>query len=164
MSDDLAVDVLIIGGGIQAHYLARQLSDDYSVCVLVDPSLREESLEAEGYMSAGYDGNDANRIQPARRAAGYWKLWAESNDLVHDETDPLFTVATDDLSTIPRLWSDASLVHVPVASPTTRPSSSSTSSSPTGRGRCRSFPGTPSSPPVDSTPGSCRRWPFGSGM
>lgn len=110
LSEDLAVDVLIVGGGIQAHYLARQLVDRYSVCVLSDPSVREETLDTEGYFSAGYEGNDANRIQPARRAAGYWKLWSESHGVVHDESETYFTVGPDDLVTRPRLWSDASLV------------------------------------------------------
>jgi len=109
LTDDLAVDVLIIGGGVQGHYLARQLADRYSVCLLTDPTMRVETLEAEGYLSAGYDGNDANKIQPARRAAGYWKLWAESNEIPHDIVDTVYAVAPDDISLRTRLWSDAAL-------------------------------------------------------
>ena len=42
------------------------------------------TLESDGYLSAGYDGNDVNRIQPARRAAAWWRLWAESNGVPFD--------------------------------------------------------------------------------
>lgn len=106
---DLGVDVLIIGGGLMAHYLARQLVDEYTICMVTDPEARVEALEAEGYLSAGYDGNDVSRIQPARRAAGYWKLWAESNGVDHDYTDTIWALAEDELAATTRLWSDAAL-------------------------------------------------------
>lgn len=107
---DLLVDVLVIGGGIMGHYLTRSLANRYSVCMLTDPTVRVETIEAEGYFSAGYDGNDVARIQPARRAAGYWKLWAESNGVEHDQADKQFLLAPDDEVARTRLWSDASLV------------------------------------------------------
>src|SRR4051794_27803263 len=78
---DLGVDVLIIGGGIQGLYLARSLHPRYAVCVVADPRRPPEDLDSNGLFSAGYGGNDVVRIQPARRSAGYWRLWAESNDL-----------------------------------------------------------------------------------
>lgn len=106
---DLGVDVLIIGGGLTSHYLARQLVDEYTVCMVTDRAGRVEALEAEGYFSAGYDGNDVSRIQPARRAAGYWKLWAESNGVDHDDTGTICALAAEELAATTRLWSDAAL-------------------------------------------------------
>ncbi len=107
---ELGVDVLIIGGGIMGHYLAQSLVPKYTVCLLTDPQIRVETIEAEGYFSAGYEGNDANRIQPARRAAGYWKLWAESNGVENDYAPTYFLVPPDDEIARTRLWTDAALV------------------------------------------------------
>ncbi len=107
---DLGVDVLIIGGGIQGLYLARSLHPRYSVCVVADPHRPSEGLDAPGLFSAGYSGNDPVRIQPARRSAGYWRLWAEANGVEHDLATTLF-VATDGDAAADRirLWSDATL-------------------------------------------------------
>lgn len=111
MDRDLGVDVLIIGGGIQALYLARSLHPRYSVCVVADPTRPSEALDATGLFSAGYDGNDAVRIQPARRSAGYWRLWAEANGVRHDLAPTLYVAEGDDAAAERiRLWSDATLV------------------------------------------------------
>ena len=68
------------------------------------------TLESTGYLSAGYDGNDANRIQPARRAAGWWRLWAESNGVPFADGAARTTwSARDEVSTRTRLWTDAKL-------------------------------------------------------
>jgi glycine/D-amino acid oxidase-like deaminating enzyme len=114
---DLAVDVVIIGGGIMGHYLARQLYEDFSVCLVTDPAMPVETLEAEGYFSAGYDGNDVARIQPARRAAGYWKLWAESNGVPHDQGATVYLADADEVGMRTHLWSDASLGFQPAEEP-----------------------------------------------
>ena len=106
---DLGVDVLVIGGGIQGSYIASELARDYSVCVVADPAVRAATLDAPGYFSAGYDGNDANRIQPARRAAGWWRLWAESNQVPFVEDPPWYVVPAEEEATRTRLWSDATL-------------------------------------------------------
>jgi len=108
---DIGVDVAIIGGGIMGHYLARQLADEYSICMVTDPSVRVETLESEGYFSAGYDGNDIGRIQPARRAAGYWRLWAESNGIAHDHAQARYALSEEDEAPTTRLWSDAALSY-----------------------------------------------------
>lgn len=110
---DLGVDVLVIGGGIQGLYLARSLHPRYSVCVVADPRRPPEDLDASGRFSAGYDGNDVVRIQPARRAAGYWRLWAESTGLAHDLAPSLYSMDPDDEPERRRLWSDATLVATP---------------------------------------------------
>lgn len=110
---DLVVDVAIIGGGMMGHYLARQLHDRFSVCVVTDPAMPVETLDAEGYLSAGYDGNDVARIQPARRAAGYWKLWAESNGVPHDDATTLYLARPDEVGIRTRLWTDAALGYRP---------------------------------------------------
>jgi glycine/D-amino acid oxidase-like deaminating enzyme len=109
LDGDLGVDVLIIGGGIQGLYIAREVAKSYSVCVVSDPAVGAATLESSGYFSAGYDGNDANRIQPARRAAGWWRLWAESNQVPFAEDPPYFVVSQGDVSTRTRLWTDAML-------------------------------------------------------
>jgi len=113
MDRDLGVDVLIIGGGIQALYLARSLHPRYSVGIVADPTRPSEALDATGLFSAGYDGNDAVRIQPARRSAGYWRQWAEANGVRHDLAPTLFVTSADDAADRLRLWADATLVAGP---------------------------------------------------
>jgi glycine/D-amino acid oxidase-like deaminating enzyme len=111
---DLGVDVLVIGGGIQGLYIARELSRTYSVCVVSDPAVASSTLESDGYLSAGYDGTDVNRIQPARRAAAWWRLWAESNGVPFDHEIPWYVVPPAELSSRTRLWTDATLAATQV--------------------------------------------------
>jgi hypothetical protein len=110
---DLGVDVLIIGAGIQGLYLARELARSYAVCVVSDPAVVASTLESPGYLSAGYEGNDANRIQPARRAAGWWRLWAESNGVPFEAEPPIYVPDPSDEATRTRLWIDAQLAAPP---------------------------------------------------
>ena len=80
LDGDLAVDVLVIGAGHPgAVHRPRGGADLLGVRGLRPGHGRRRTLESDGYLSAGYDGNDVNRIQPARRAAAWWRLWAESN-------------------------------------------------------------------------------------
>jgi glycine/D-amino acid oxidase-like deaminating enzyme len=111
LDGDIGVDVLVIGAGIQGLYVARSLSRRYSVCVVNDPAVESETLQSQGYISAGYDGNDAMRAQPARRAAGYWRLWAESNGVAHDYAPPHFVVPADQQFSRPVMWTDATLPY-----------------------------------------------------
>jgi glycine/D-amino acid oxidase-like deaminating enzyme len=113
---DLGVDVLIIGGGIEGLYLARALRKTYSVCIVTNPASSSETLDSPGYFSAGYDGNDVARIQPARRAAGYWRLWAESNGVVHDPAPAYYVMTRDQEMVRTRLWADATLIARPAPS------------------------------------------------
>ncbi|MCB1259080.1 MAG: hypothetical protein KDB33_01590 [Acidimicrobiales bacterium] len=108
---DLDVDVLIVGGSVLGHYLAAELGDRYSVCLLTDPAGGDEALESDGLLSAGYRGTDVGRIQPARRAAGYWKLWAENHDIAYDAAPSLLVVPPDEEVARVRFWLDAAL-HV----------------------------------------------------
>jgi hypothetical protein len=108
---DIAVDVLILGAGIQGLYLARSLQKSCSVCVLGDPAFRPETLDSLGYISAGYEGNDAIRMQASRRAAGYWRLWAASHDVDHDYATRYYVIPHGSEGDRPRLWSAASLSH-----------------------------------------------------
>ena len=116
LDGDLGVDVLIIGGGIQGLYIAREVAKTYSVCVVADPTVAAATLESSGYLSPGYDGNDANRIQPARRAAGWWRLWAENQGLGSLDEAPLYVVGLDEHESRTRLWADAMLPVVPADS------------------------------------------------
>lgn len=116
MDRDLGVDVLIIGSGIQALYLARSLHPRFSVAIVADPTRPSEALDATGHFSAGYDGNDVVRIQPARRSAGYWRQWAEANGVRHDLAPTLYVTSADDAPDRLRLWSDATLVARPADS------------------------------------------------
>ncbi len=113
LDGDLGVDVLIIGGGIQGLYLARALHKEYSVCVVTDPKAPSETLDASGFISAGYNGNDVNRIQPARRAAGYWRLWAESSGVPHDYSPAYYVMPVDEQGLRTRIWADATLAAKP---------------------------------------------------
>lgn len=111
LDGDMCVDVLVIGAGIQGLYVAQSLRRRYSVCVLSDPAVEPETLQSQGYLSAGYDGNDAMRAQPARRAAGYWRLWAESNGVAHDYVPSLYVVPPEEQFSRPALWTDATLPY-----------------------------------------------------
>lgn len=114
---DLAVDVLVVGSGIQGLYVAQSLRSTYSVCVLSNPSVRPETLDSPGLISAGYDGNDVNRIQPARRAAASWRLWAQANDVAHDEVDRIWSLRDEERSIRLRTWDDAVLGYRRVDDP-----------------------------------------------
>jgi hypothetical protein len=115
LDGELDVDVLVIGSGLMAHYLARQLVGRYTVALVIDPTMPNETLDDEGYISAGFDGNDVGRIQPARRAAGYWRLWAESSGLDFDDRRPGCAVPTDAVARTIRLWDDAALTFHPTS-------------------------------------------------
>ena len=108
---DLDVDVLIVGGGVLGHYLAVELAGRYTVCLLTPPDGRSESLESDGLLSAGYLGNDVGRMQAARRAAGYWRLWAEANDIATDAAPSRLLVPARAEVPQVRFWLDAAL-HV----------------------------------------------------
>lgn len=110
---DLGVDVLILGSGLQACYLADALHPRFSVCVVEDPSLPIEVLDADGLFAAGYDGNDVARIQPARRAASFWRLWAIDRGLDPDAVPVLRTVPDAHARVRTALWSDATLPFEP---------------------------------------------------
>src|SRR3954454_13613094 len=116
LDGDLGVDVVIIGGGIQGLYIAREVARTDSVCVVADTTVAAAALESSGYFSAGYEGNDANRIQPARRAAGWWRLWAETNGVPMSDEPPSYVVAADELSNRTQLWTDAMLPVSPADS------------------------------------------------
>lgn len=116
LGGDIGVDVLVIGAGIQGLYVARSLSRRYSVCVLHDPAVESETLQSQGYISAGYDGDDVMRVQPARRAAGYWRLWAETHGVAHDHAPALYAVPPQEHVTRPAMWSDATLPFSPAGS------------------------------------------------
>ncbi|HEY5154036.1 MAG TPA: FAD-dependent oxidoreductase [Acidimicrobiales bacterium] len=113
LDGDLGVDVLIVGAGLQGLYLARELARTYSVCVVSDPDVSSGTLDSTGYFSAGYDGNDVNRIQPARRAAGWWRLWAESNGVPFAPDAPRYVVAPIEVGNRTRVWADAQLAVEP---------------------------------------------------
>lgn len=110
---DLGVDVLIVGAGLQALYLAGRLAERYSVCVVDDPALPVEDLDSHGVLTAGYEGNDAARIQPARRAAAYWDLWGRDHDI--PRPGPVSVVACEPDAGLRNraLWTDATLSFTP---------------------------------------------------
>lgn len=110
---DLGVDVLVIGAGLQACYLADALHPRFSVCVVDDPALPIEVLDADGLLAAGYDGNDVARIQPARRAASFWRLWAVGHGLDPDAVPVLRSLAPEHERATTALWSDATLPFEP---------------------------------------------------
>jgi hypothetical protein len=104
----LAVDVLVIGGGLAGHHLAASLHPRWSVCLVHDPDLGDEALDGDGYLSAGYDGNDVARIQPARRAAATWRMWAGTAGLL-DPQVPWWIDDPGEVAARHRLWRDATL-------------------------------------------------------
>lgn len=108
---ELEVDVLVVGGGIQGVYVAAALSQRYSVCLVEDPNLPPETLDSAGLISAGYDGNDPNRIQPARRAAGYWRMWSEMNGVPCAPEPTVYLVPEHEGLSRPRMWDDAMLTY-----------------------------------------------------
>jgi hypothetical protein len=111
---DVAVDVLVVGAGIPALHIAQALHPTYSVGVVSEPGVTYESYESSGRFAAGYAGNDVSRIQPARRAAGYWRLWAESHGIAHDPAPSLHALAAGDEAVRTRRWAEAGLASHPV--------------------------------------------------
>jgi hypothetical protein len=106
---DLPVDVLVIGAGIPALYLARALHQRYSVCVVSEPGVPYESYSSAGRFGAGYAGNDVARMQPARRAAAGWGRWAEAERVPRAPGAPVVVVRPDDEAARTQLWADAGL-------------------------------------------------------
>ncbi len=107
--DDFTVDVLVIGAGAQGRYVAKALAPSYSVCVLSDPAVPAATLDAPGLLSAGYTGNDAVRMQAARRTAGYWRHWAEVSGAAGATTPTYVSLPDTDVATTTRLWDEAGL-------------------------------------------------------
>lgn len=107
-ASDLGVDVLIVGAGLQGLALADALADRYSVCIVDDPAHPVELLDGDGRFSAGYGGNDVARIQPARRAAAWWAMWAGRRGLAR-EVPVLHAVAPGDELERLALWREAGL-------------------------------------------------------
>jgi hypothetical protein len=106
---DVGVDVLIIGAGVPALHVARSLHPRYRVAVVSEPAVRYESYDTAGRFSAGYTGDDVARIQPARRAAGWWRHWAESHRVPHRFAPSLHVLRPEDEAARTRLWADAGL-------------------------------------------------------
>ena len=106
---DLGVDVLIVGAGLQALYLAGALASRFSVCVVDDPTLPVEELDGHGVFTAGYEGNDAARIQPARRAAAFWDLWGADHQVARPPSPSLFSAEAGASGSARALWHDATL-------------------------------------------------------
>ena len=111
---DLGVDVLVLGAGLQALYVASALADRYSVCVVDDPAMQAEDLDGHGMFTAGYEGNDVARVQPARRAASFWRLWGEERGLLSPATESVWAAPAAPGRPVSALWSDAALPFTPI--------------------------------------------------
>ena len=112
---DLGVDVLIIGSGLQAAYLADALHPRFSILVVDDPTLPVDDLDGDGRFGAGYDGNDVARIQPARRAAAYWGLWARQQGLAEIGRSHVRVLDDDVVASTTARWTAATLPFAPLA-------------------------------------------------
>ncbi len=110
-SDDCSVDVLVIGAGAQGRYVANALAPRYSVCVLADPAVGSSALDTPGLVSAGYTGNDAVRMQAARRTAGYWRHLAEVAGAPGASTPTYVAVPNVEAASATHLWDEAGLEH-----------------------------------------------------
>jgi hypothetical protein len=108
IAGDLGVDVLIVGAGLQGLTLAGTLSGRYSLCIVDDPSHPVEFLDSDGRFSSGYGGNDVARIQPARRAAAWWALWAGQQGLAR-EVPVVHSVPAGEEAARLALWREAGL-------------------------------------------------------
>lgn len=69
----IAVDLLVIGGGIQGLALMKELSADYSK-VLVGTSLRvSETLQFHGYFASGWNAANLEAARVYCQTAAYWR-------------------------------------------------------------------------------------------
>lgn len=109
--DDFTVDVLVIGAGAQGRYVANALAPRYSVCVLTDPAVGATTLDTPGLVSAGYTGNDAVRMQAARRTAGFWRHWAETSDTRGASTPSFVSLFGPEVAPSTRRWEEAGLTY-----------------------------------------------------
>ena len=66
LDGDLGVDVLIIGGGIQGLYIAREVAKTYSVCVVTDPKVASATLDVPNLILPAVQVNiRAGKLPPA---------------------------------------------------------------------------------------------------
>src|SRR5262249_31298722 len=69
----IAVDLLVLGGGVQGLALMKELSGDYSA-VLVGRSLRaSETLQFHGHFASGWNAANPEAAKVYRRAAASWR-------------------------------------------------------------------------------------------
>src|SRR5262245_41588076 len=69
----IAVDLLILGGGVQGLALMKELSVDYSA-FLVRRSLRvSETLQFHGYFSSGWNAANLEAARVYCQAASSWR-------------------------------------------------------------------------------------------
>jgi hypothetical protein len=117
VEDDVAIDVLIVGAGIQGLAMAQALRDRYSVWVVSGPHLASETLEAHGYFDAGYGATDATHATGARRAVGSWRSWFDRYGIDHSSGTCYRSVPSDQLSARRHLWSEVGLPATEVGAP-----------------------------------------------
>ena len=77
----IAVDLLVLGGGVQGLALMKELSSDYSA-VLVGTSPRvSESLHSHGYFSSGWNAANLEAARVYHQVAGSWRSFLDQNQI-----------------------------------------------------------------------------------
>ncbi|AWF81469.1 hypothetical protein BTJ40_11920 [Microbulbifer sp. A4B17] len=119
MAKAVDVDVLVLGGGIQAVSLMRELSTDFSV-LAIDQGLKDaESLHFHGYFSSGWNAAHPSAAKAYLQAAQFWRTQLESDAVNSRITDFYAALPQDFLDTVEPNWVAAgiSVEEVPVPAP-----------------------------------------------
>ncbi|MCO1334980.1 hypothetical protein MO867_11600 [Microbulbifer sp. OS29] len=81
MPEMVEVDILVLGGGIQAVTLLRELSPEFSVIAVNGGLFDAESLHFHGYFSSGWNAAHPKAAKTYREAAGYWRKLLEASSV-----------------------------------------------------------------------------------
>ncbi|WP_226646405.1 FAD-dependent oxidoreductase [Microbulbifer variabilis] len=109
MSQEIPVDVLILGGGIQGITLLRELTPEYSV-ILVDNDLRDaESLHFHGYFSSGWNAANPYAAEAYKKAAHRWQQEMENSGVARQVSGFHAALPQEMLDIVQPNWSVAGI-------------------------------------------------------
>ncbi|WP_444897236.1 FAD-dependent oxidoreductase [Microbulbifer sp. SSSA005] len=119
MAKTVDVDVLVLGGGIQAISLLRELSTEFSV-LAIDQGLDDaESLHFHGYFSSGWNAAHPSAAKAYLKAAQFWRTQLESDGVDGHITDFYAALPREFLDTVEPNWIAAGIPveEVPIPAP-----------------------------------------------
>ncbi|GAB2902526.1 FAD-dependent oxidoreductase [Microbulbifer echini] len=109
MSQEIPVDVLILGGGIQGATLMRALIPEYSVILVDDEFGDAESLHFHGYFSSGWNAANPQAAEIHRAAAQRWHKELATSGVNSRITDFHAALTPDFLKMVEGNWAEAAI-------------------------------------------------------